>query len=76
MEFTIQVNEKVINIGLNRSHDRFRDEYRDQMVDIISKSYAGIGGYSGQLSGSSRERDAISHDINTCLIKLIAVMEK
>lgn len=71
MKFTITLNEKVLSVGLNDSHEKYRKMYRDQIIEIISKSYESIGGYESKPSGSSSERKAISDNIDKCLIKIV-----
>lgn len=67
------LNERVISIGLNPKHEKYRDKYRDQIHDILQRSYADprIGGYGG-ISGSEEESAAIHADItNAEYIKAI-----
>lgn len=63
------LSEKVLSIGLNPSHEKHREEYRNQIHDIMKKSYEPIGGYSGLGSGSKEESDAIHKDISDGIIK-------
>lgn len=63
------VTEKVLSIGLNPDHEKFREKYRKQIHDIIQTSYVKAGGYGGLTSGSKAESDAINADIDSSLIK-------
>lgn len=63
------ITERVLSIGLNPSHEKFREVHRQQIHDILHKSYAPIGGYSGLKSGSKEESDAIHSDISNLMIK-------
>ena len=63
------LTEKVLSIGLNPEHEKFREKYRTQIHDIIHTSYVKAGGYGGLASGSKAESDAINADIDSSLIK-------
>lgn len=61
--------ERVISIGLNPDHEKYRNQHRKEIHDIIHKSYSQVGGYGGHKSGSKEESDAIHHDISHSVIK-------
>ena len=67
--FKEYIVEKVLSIGINPTHEHFREIHRKEIHDMIHKSYKDIGGYGGHESGSKEESDAIHHDINHSLIK-------
>jgi len=68
-EFIETLHEKVLSIGIKPEHEKYREHYRQQMHDIIHKSYEPIGGYGGHKSGSDEESKAIHHDISKSMIK-------
>lgn len=45
-----------------RSGDSRKDHYRDQVIDIIKRSYEPLGGYKGVTSGSDSEKEIIDKD--------------
>jgi hypothetical protein len=62
--------EKVLSIGLNPEHEKFREKHRQQIHDVIQHSYKNVeGGYGGNGSGTKKESDAIHHDITHSVIK-------
>jgi hypothetical protein len=61
--------ERVLSIGINPDHEKFRDQYRGQIHDMIRDSYKKIDGYAGHSPGSSEESKAIHSDISSSLIK-------
>ena len=63
--------ERVLSIGLNPDHERFRDQHRNEIHDMIRKSYSPIGGYAGFSSGSEEESKAIHSDISNSVIKAV-----
>lgn len=63
------IQEHVLSIGLNPKHDKYRDQHRQEIHDILTKSYAPIGGYGNLGSGTKEESDAIHKDISTSFIK-------
>jgi len=67
------ISEKVLSIGINPSHEEHREKHRQEIHDIIHKSYSDprIDGYGGHKSGSKEESDAIHHDITHSLIKAV-----
>ena len=69
LTFKNYIVEKVLSIGLNPKHDKFREQHRQEMHDMIQKSYKPIGGYLGLQSGSKEESDAIHGDISKSIIK-------
>jgi len=71
IRFASFITERVLSIGLNPEHDKFRDTHRDQIHDIIHRSYKDVGGYGGHESGSKEESQAIHHDINHSVIKAV-----
>lgn len=68
----VQLDEKVLSPGLNPEHEKFRELHRNQIHDMIQKSYShpSIGGYGGLKSGSEEESKAIHADISSSLIKM------
>ena len=64
------IQEKVLNIGFNPSHEGHREKYRNQIHDVIQRSYKDVeGGYGGHGSGSDAESKAIHSDISDHAIK-------
>lgn len=64
------LNEKIINVGFNASQEPNREKYRQQVHDVIQKSYKNVeGGYGGHGSGSDAESKAIHADISDHAIK-------
>lgn len=65
------LNERILSIGLNSDHEHFREKHRDEIHDMIQRSYShpDIGGYGGNKSGSKEESEAIHKDISDSLIK-------
>lgn len=61
--FRDYLEERVLSIGLNPDHEKFRSSHEDEIHDAIHRSYAEIGGYGGHKSGSKEESDAIRSDI-------------
>lgn len=61
--------EHVLSIGMNPNHEKYREQHRQQIHDIIHNSYKSIDGYGGLGSGSKAESDAIHHDISHSMIK-------
>lgn len=61
--------EHILNIGLNPKHEKFREQHREEIHDLIRNSYVQSGGYSGNKSGSTEESKAIHHDISNSIIK-------
>lgn len=46
------ISERVLSIGINPSHENLREKHRQEIHDMIQKSYSKIGGYSGRTPGS------------------------
>lgn len=65
------LTEKVLSIGLNPNHEKYREHHRGEMHDMIRKSYSKIGGYGGHASGSDEESKTIHDDITNSHIKAI-----
>lgn len=63
------ISERVLSIGINPSHENLREKHRQEIHDMIQKSYSKIGGYSGHTPGSEEESKAIHNDISHSLIK-------
>jgi len=63
------LNEHILSIGINPKHEKFREQHRKEMHDILHKSYAKIGGYGGHGSGTQAEHEAIHKDISNNVIK-------
>jgi hypothetical protein len=64
LTFRQYLEEKVLNPGFNPDHDKYREQYRNQIHDAIRHSYAPIGGYLSLGSGTKEESDAIHADIS------------
>jgi hypothetical protein len=57
---------------MNPDHEVYREKHRDQLHDLLKKSYETVeGGYSGLGSGSKAESDAIHNDISHSMIKAV-----
>lgn len=71
LEYIEYLGESVLSIGLNPKHDRFREQHRSEIHDILQKAYShpSIGGYGGHKSGSKEESEAIHKDITDSVIK-------
>jgi hypothetical protein len=67
------LNERYLSIGFNKSHEHHREAHRQEIHDILRKSYSHptIGGYGGHASGSKEESDSIHHDITHSNIKAV-----
>lgn len=65
------LTERVLSIGLNPAHEKYREQHRQDIHDLLHKSYKPIGGYCGHKSGSKEESDAIHHDISHQDIKAV-----
>ena len=65
------MTEHVLSIGLNPKHEKYREQYRNDIHDILRNSYSGIGGYSGIPSGSEDESKSIHNDISNSLMKVV-----
>lgn len=65
------LSEKVISIGFKPEHEKYREEYRNQIHDIIRDSYKGIGGYVGLGHGTKEESTAIHHEISNSNMKVV-----
>lgn len=66
------LQEKVLSIGFNPEHEKFREQHRQQIHDIIQNSYKNVeGGYGGLGSGSKQESDQIHKDISKLNIKAV-----
>lgn len=65
------LTERVLSIGLNPKHEKHREAHKDEIHDIIHKSYKSIGGYRGKQSGSDDEKKAIHDDIKKSVIKAV-----
>lgn len=65
------LEERVLSIGLNPSHEKHRETHRGHIHDMIHHAYKSIGGYGGHASGSKKESDAIHDDISHSVIKAV-----
>lgn len=62
--FEEYIEERVLSIGLNPKHEKFRTSHEREIHDAIQKSYSTVhGGYGGHGSGSKKESEAILADI-------------
>lgn len=67
-----QIYETVLSIGLNKNHEKYREEHRHEIHDILRNSYKSVdGGYSGMGHGTKEESDAIHSDISKSHIKAV-----
>ena len=71
LSFLEYMTEHVLSIGINPKHEKYREQYRSDIHDVLRKSYEPIGGYGGISSGSEDESKAIHDDISTSLMKLV-----
>ena len=67
----IQLDERVLSIGFNPKHAKYREQHRQELHDILYHSYKDIGGYGGLGSGSPEEHAAIHSDISQYNIKAV-----
>lgn len=65
------MTERVISIGLNPEHEKYREHHRQELHDMIHHSYKPIGGYVGHGSGTKEESKAIHDDISHQNIKAV-----
>lgn len=65
------IAEHILSIGINDKDEPKREKHRQEIHDMIQKSYShpDVGGYGGHTSGSKEESHAIHHDITHSLIK-------
>lgn len=72
LSFNQFITEKVINI-FKPEHEKFREQYRNDIHDIIQKSYARAtkDGYLGLGSGTPEESAQIHKDISNLNIKAV-----
>jgi hypothetical protein len=71
LSFTSFLNERVISPGFNPAHEKFREQHRQEIHDLIHKAYASEDGYGGHESGSPEESKAIHQDISDSNIKAV-----
>jgi hypothetical protein len=72
LSFSQFLQEKVLSIGFNPKHEKFREQHRDQIHDLLQNAYKQVdGGYGGLGSGSKEESEAIHRDISDHNIKVI-----
>jgi len=62
------LDEHIVNIGFNKDQEPDREKHRQEIHDILQRSYRHIG-YGGNEAGSKAESDAIHHDITHSQIK-------
>lgn len=65
------INERIYSIGLNPKYESKREQYRNEIAQMLVKSYAKVEGYGGFASGSQEEWRAIQKDITDSLIKVV-----
>lgn len=63
------LKEHILSPGFNPKHEKHREALRNQVHDIIQKSYSKIG-YGGLQPGSKKESDAIHKDISGHAMKI------
>ena len=67
--FTNLLTERILSIGLNPNHEKFREQHRQEIHDILLKSYKNVdGGYGGLGTGDEASK-AIHDDISNSIIK-------
>lgn len=73
LSFKEYLQERVLSPGFNKEHDALKEKHRQEIHDILHKSYShpSIGGYGGLTSGSKEESDAIHHDISNNKMKMV-----
>lgn len=72
LSFSQFLQEKVLSIGFNPKHEKFREQHRQQIHDIIQNSYKQVdGGYGGLGSGTKEESEQIHKDISNLNIKAV-----
>lgn len=71
LRFISYLEEHVISIGYNPKHEKFREQHRQEIHDLMHHAYKAIGGYSGHKSGSEEESKAIHDDISKHNIKAV-----
>jgi len=72
LSFNQFITEKILNIGFNSDHEKFRERHRDQIHDIIQRAYTNVdGGYGGLGSGTPKESKQIHRDISNLNIKAV-----
>lgn len=64
------LTEKVLSPGFNPNHNHYKERYRDQIYQILKRSYEKIGGYGGLGTGTDAEHHSIHHDISTMNMKM------
>lgn len=64
LSFQQFLDEHVLSIGLNPKHEKYREHHRQEIHDMLRKSYEPVGGYCGHKSGTKEESDAIHADIS------------
>jgi hypothetical protein len=68
--FKQYITERILSIGFNPEHERFREQHRQDIHDILQRSYKAVeGGYGGLGSGTEEESKAIHNDISNLNIK-------
>jgi hypothetical protein len=67
------LEERVISSGFNPNQEHLREKHRQEIHDILKKSYShpSLGGYGGLGSGTEEESKSIHDDISGSLIKAI-----
>ena len=63
--------EHVLSIGLNPTHEPMREKHRQEIHDILRKSYSEIGGYGNLGHGTQEESEKIHGDISANKIKAV-----
>ena len=71
--FKTYISEQILSIGFNPEHEKYRNEHKKEMHDLLKNAYShpSIGGYGGHVSGSKEESDAIYSDIDNLNIKAV-----
>lgn len=65
------LSERVLSIGLNPAHEKYREKHRGEIHDLLRHSYSKLGGYSGHAPGSKEESDEIHKDISNSAMKAV-----
>lgn len=69
LQFKQFIIERIISIGINPEHEKFREQHRTEIHNLLRNAYKDIGGYGGHVHGSKAESDAIHKDIDNSMIK-------
>lgn len=71
LSFNDFLNEHILSIGYNKAHEALREKHRQEIHDMIRKSYASENGYGGHAAGSDDESKEIHDAISKSNIKAV-----